>query len=56
MILTGPGANPDTLYIAKLAGGKSLPVPDAERGQTRLADHPTPMPWSGDKPLKIGFT
>jgi hypothetical protein len=27
VISTGPGANPDSLYIAKLAGGKSLPVP-----------------------------
>ena len=26
MISTGTGANPDSLYIAKLAGGKSLPV------------------------------
>ena len=26
VISTGPGANPDQLYIAKLAGGKSLPV------------------------------
>jgi hypothetical protein len=24
VILTGPGANPDKLYIAKLAGGKSI--------------------------------
>src|SRR5262249_60273455 len=27
VILTGPGANPDTLYIAKCVEGKGFPVP-----------------------------
>src|SRR5262249_23760422 len=33
MILTGPGANPDSLYIAKLVGARAFRCRDARPGQ-----------------------
>jgi hypothetical protein len=42
VILTGPGARPDKLYIAKLGGGKSLPVPGCPPRLGQRSRRPAP--------------
>jgi hypothetical protein len=41
-MLTAPGACPDKLYIAKLGGGKSLPVPGCPPRLGQRSRRPAP--------------